>query len=329
MARIFSGIQPSGELHVGNYLGAVRNWVALQDQHECIICIVDLHAITQPYDATALATRTLEMAVGLLAAGLDPERCTIFVQSQVPQHAELMWALNSVAPLGELERMTQFKEKSQRLESVPAGLLNYPILQAADILLYKAGLVPVGDDQLQHLELAREIARRFNARYGAEVFPEPQPLVTAVARLVGLDGQAKMSKSLGNTIGILEEPAAVWEKLRPAVTDPARKTKKDPGTPALCPVIYPLHQAFSPPDVVAHVATQCRTAGWGCLDCKKVLAEHLEGALAPIRERGRSLAARPDEVRGVLAAGARRCRALAAATMEEVRRLMGFLPAEV
>ncbi len=325
MARIYTGIQPSGELHLGNYLGAVRNWVALQRQHETIVGIVDLHAVTQPYEHAALAQRTLDMAVGLLAAGIDPARSILMVQSHVPQHTELMWVLNNVTPLGELERMTQFKEKAQRTESVPAGLLNYPILMAADILLYKATLVPVGDDQVQHLELAREIARRFNARFGREVFPEPQPLLTATARLVGLDGQAKMSKSLGNTIGILEPPEAVWEKLRPAVTDPARKTKKDPGEPARCPVIYPLHQAFSPPDTVALVERNCRSAGWGCLDCKKALADHLNPALAPIRARAAELAQRPGEVQNVLADGARRCREIAEATMEEVRGVMGFL----
>ncbi len=325
MARIFSGIQPSGELHLGNYLGAVKNWVALQLQHECIVGIVDLHAITQPYEPAELARRTLEMATGLLAAGIDPARSILVVQSHVPQHTELMWALNSVTPLGELERMTQFKDKSQRVESVAAGLLNYPILQAADILLYKATLVPVGDDQVQHLEIAREIARRFNARFGRDVFPEPQQLLTATARLVGLDGQAKMSKSLGNTIGILEPPEAVWEKLRPAVTDPARKVKKDPGEPAKCPIIYPLHQAFSPPETVALVERNCRSAGWGCLDCKKALADHLNPALEPMRTRAAELARRPDEVKGVLAAGARRCRAIAEATMDEVRSVMGFL----
>jgi len=325
MARIFSGIQPSGELHLGNYLGAVKNWVALQHQHESIIGIVDLHAITQPYEPGSLAQRTFEMASGLLAAGIDPETSTLVVQSHVPQHAELMWALNSVTPVGELERMTQFKDKSQRAESVPAGLLNYPILMAADILLYKATLVPVGDDQVQHLEIAREIARRFNSRYGREVFPEPKPLLTTTARLVGLDGQSKMSKSLGNTIGILEPPEAVWEKLRPAVTDPARRTKKDPGEPGKCPIIYPLHQAFSPPETVALVERNCRSAGWGCVDCKQALADHLNPALEPIRARAAELARRPDEVRGVLAEGARRCRAIAETTMDEVRSVMGFL----
>jgi tryptophanyl-tRNA synthetase len=327
MSRVFSGIQPSGELHVGNYLGAVRNWVAMQDQHECIFCIVDLHAITQPYEADALADRTLDMAIGLLAAGLDPAKCTLFVQSHVSQHTELAWALNTVTPLGELERMTQFKDKSARLESVPAGLLNYPVLQAADILLYRAERVPVGEDQLQHLELAREVARRFNARYGVEYFPQPQPMLAPATRILGLDGQAKMSKSLGNTIGLLDTPEAIREKLRPAMTDPARKTRKDPGNPDACNIFLSYHRYFSDAATQERVSQQCRTAGWGCLDCKRVLADHMIAALAPIRERAARLKANRGYVRDVLSQGAARCRALAGQTMAEVGRIMGFLPA--
>ncbi len=328
MPRVFSGIQPSGELHIGNYLGAVKNWVALQDQFECIFCIVDLHAVTQPYEAGDLAQRTHDMAVGLMAAGIDPGKSTLFVQSQVPQHVELMWYLGTVAPLGELERMTQFKDKAGRTESIPAGLLNYPILQAADILLYKADRVPVGEDQLQHLEFSREVARRFNTRYGTAFFPEPQPLLTGAARIVGLDGQAKMSKSLGNTIGLLDSPETIWEKLRPAMTDPARKTRKDPGNPDICN-IYALHQHFTSDAGVRHVAEQCRSAGWGCLDCKRVLADNMIQALAPIRERAEALNRQPERVREVLAQGARRCREMAEATLAEVRRMMGFLTGAV
>jgi len=328
MPRVFSGIQPSGELHIGNYLGAVKNWVALQDRYECFFSIVDLHAITQPYEPAELSQRTFDMAVGLLAAGLDPDKCTVFVQSHVPQHTALMWAFNTVAPLGELERQTQYKDKSARVESVPAGLLNYPVLQAADILLYRAELVPVGEDQLQHLELAREIARRFNARFGETFFPEPQPMLTGATRIVGLDGQAKMSKSLGNTIGVLEDAESIWQKLRPAMTDPARKTKKDPGNPEVCN-IYSLHQHFSPPETVQEVAANCRSAAWGCLDCKRVLADRMIAELAPVRERAAALRSRPERVREVLAAGAERCRRLAAETMAGVGRLMGFLPAGV
>ncbi|HEX2451077.1 MAG TPA: tryptophan--tRNA ligase [Gemmatimonadales bacterium] len=327
MPRIFSGIQPSGELHIGNYLGAVQNWVRLQASYDCLYCIVDLHAITGKYDADSLACRTRDMAIGLLASGIDPERSILFVQSHVPEHAELMWLLNAVTPLGELERMTQFKDKSQRVESVPAGLLNYPILMTADILLYRADLVPVGDDQVQHLELSREIARRWNAEFGRgeEFFAEPKPLLTEARRILGLDGQAKMSKSLGNTIGILDSPEEIWQKLRPAVTDPARVTKKDPGNPDICN-IYTLHRSFSPPETVATVADYCRGAKWGCLDCKRELATNMAAAFAPIRERAAPLMAAPDRVEELLAAGADRARAIARETLRQVKDRMGFLP---
>jgi tryptophanyl-tRNA synthetase len=323
MPRIFSGIQPSGELHIGNYLGAVKNWVALQYEMESLICIVDYHAITIPYEPADLRRRTQEMGLSLLASGIDPEVAILFVQSRVPEHTELSWIFNSVAPLGELERQTQFKEKAARQESVNAGILMYPVLQAADILLYKADTVPVGEDQLQHLELSREIARRWNARFGEGFFPEPQGRLTPTRRILGLDGQAKMSKSLGNTVGLLEEPAAIWEKLRPAMTDPARVKRTDPGTPEICN-IFSLHKAFSPPATVEHVAIQCRTAGWGCIDCKKVLFESMQKELTPIRERAAALSAQPGTVAEILDDGAKRAQAKATATMAEVKSHMGL-----
>lgn len=322
MARVFSGIQPSGELHLGNYLGAVRNWVALQDTHECFFCIVDLHAITQSYEPENLAARTVEMATGLLAAGLDPERSTIFVQSHVPEHAELAWIFTTVTPIGELYRMTQFKDKAERQESVLTGLLSYPVLQAADILLYRAEQVPVGEDQIQHIELTREIARKWNARFG-EYLPEAQALLTAVPRILGLDGNAKMSKSLDNTVGLLDPPDTVWQKLRPAVTDPARVTKKDPGTPEKCN-LYTLHKAFSSHDTVQDVAEKCRTAGWGCLDCKKVLSESICRATDPIRDRAAALMADPDAISATLHEGAIKARDVARETLREVQARMGF-----
>ena len=327
MRRVFSGIQPSGELHVGNYLGAVRNWVELQGQYECFICIVDYHAITQPYDIATLSPRTFDMAVGLLAAGIDPERCTLFVQSHVREHTELAWIFNTVTPLGNLERMTQFKDKAGRQASVSAGLLNYPVLQAADVLLYKADLVPVGEDQVQHVELMRQIVRKWNARYGEGVFPEPESMVGSARRIMGLDGQAKMSKSLGNTIGMLEEPDDVWQRLRPAVTDPARVKKIDPGTPEVCN-IYSLHQYFSSDETVRHVAQQCRSAGWGCLDCKRVLADAIEETFAPMRARAAELNADPARVHAILAAGADSARLVAETTMAEVREHMGLMSPE-
>jgi tryptophanyl-tRNA synthetase len=325
MSRIFSGIQPSGELHIGNYLGAVKNWVALQHEHDSLFCVVDLHAITVQYEPDELRRRRRELAVSLLAAGIDPARATLFLQGSVPQHTELAWYFNTVTPLGELERQTQFKEKAQRQESVSAGLLNYPILQAADILLYRADLVPVGEDQLQHLELSREIARRWNARFAADVdyFPEPKPLLTQTRRIMGLDGQAKMSKSMGNTIGLLEAPEVVWEKLRPAVTDPARVRRTDPGTPEVCN-IYHLHRAFSPPATVEEVAVNCSTAAWGCIDCKKTLFGAMDSELAPMRERAAELRAHPDAADEALAAGTARAGAIAQETIGEVRRRMGL-----
>jgi tryptophanyl-tRNA synthetase len=326
MPRIFSGIQPSGELHIGNYLGAIKNWVELQHSYDCIFCIVDYHAITVPYEPGDLRRRTMDMALSLLAAGLDPEKCTVFVQSHVPEHTELAWIFNTVTPIGELERQTQFKDKAQRQESVVAGLLNYPVLQAADILLYRADSVPVGEDQVQHLELSREIARKWNTRFGdgEDFFPEPKPLLTATRRVMGLDGQAKMSKSLGNTVGLLEPFDAVWEKLRPAVTDPKRVRRTDPGTPEVCNIFH-LHKAFNPPETVEHVAMMCSTAGWGCIDCKRVLLEGMTRELAPMHERAHELRAHPNRVREVLAAGAERCRTLARETMGYVKEKMGLV----
>jgi tryptophanyl-tRNA synthetase len=326
MSRIFSGIQPSGELHIGNYLGAIQNWVRLQEGRDAtFFCVVDLHALTGNYEVADLRRRRHEMALSLLAAGLDPERCTLFFQSAVPQHAELAWIFNTVTPLGELERQTQYKDKSGRQESVITGLLTYPVLQAADILLYHATRVPVGEDQVQHLELSREIARRWNARFASDMpfFPEPQPLLTPVRRLMGLDGQAKMSKSLGNTIGLLEAREQIWEKLRPAMTDPARVRKTDPGNPDVCN-IYAMHKAFSPTDTQAVVAESCRGATWGCIECKQVLAESMEETLVPIRRRAAELSASPSVVTDVLEDGAQRARTTARETMRQVYERMGL-----
>ncbi len=326
MSRIFSGIQPSGELHLGNYLGAVKNWVDLQDKHECFICIVDYHAITQVYDIAALEQCTFDMAVGLLAAGIDPEKCVLFAQSHVAEHTELAWVFTTVTPIGELERMTQFKDKSRRQESVLAGLLNYPVLQAADVLLYKADLVPVGEDQVQHVELMREIVRKWNARYEPGFFPEPQAQIGTAKRVQGLDGQGKMSKSLGNTVGLLDEPEEIWERIRNAKTDPARVTLKDPGTPEKCN-IYSLHQHFSSLPVVDEVAEKCRTAGWGCIECKRVLADNIAEAFAPMRQRASELRESPNQVREILAEGAAKASIVAKDTMVAVRSHMGLLPA--
>jgi tryptophanyl-tRNA synthetase len=325
MSRIFSGIQPSGELHIGNYLGAVRNWVRLQHQYPTIVCIVDYHAITVAYEPEQLRTRRREMAISLLASGIDPDVASLFVQSTVAEHTELAWIFNTVAPLGELERQTQFKEKAARQESIGTGLLTYPVLQAADILLYHADLVPVGEDQVQHLELSRVVARRWNAQFGRgeDYFAEPKPLLSPTPRIMGLDGQAKMSKSLGNTVGLLEEPAQIWAKLRPAVTDPKRVKKTDPGTPEVCNIFH-LHKAFSPAATVEHVAVQCSTAGWGCIDCKKVLHEHMVSELIPIQARAKELKAQPRLVDDALGKGTDRCSAIAKRTIRDVRERMGI-----
>jgi tryptophanyl-tRNA synthetase len=327
METVFSGIQPSGELHLGNYLGAVRNWVALQGQYRCFYCIVDYHAITQPYAPAEMQARTRAMAIDVIACGVDPDRATLFVQSAVPEHTELAWALASVTPFGELGRMTQFKDKSEHHpDNVNAGLFTYPVLQAADILLYGATRVPVGEDQRQHLELAREIVRRFNARFG-ETFAEPQPLFSTTPKILGLDGQAKMSKSLGNTIALGESDAAIWDKLRTAATDPARVKRTDPGTPEKCN-IYTLHRFFTSVERQAELHAGCATATIGCIDCKKVLLEGVKADLARIRARREALNADPAGVDAILARGAAAARAAARDTMARVRARLG-LPAGI
>ncbi len=323
MKTLFSGIQPSGELHLGNYLGAVRNWVELQETHFCYFCIVDLHAITQDYDAKKLAQRTLDMAIDLLACGIDPERSVLFVQSHVREHTELTWILNTVTMHGDLSRMTQFKDKSQRQEdNINVGLFDYPVLQAADILLYKALAVPVGQDQVQHLELARRVARAFNRRW-SKVFPEPEPLLSAVPKLLGLDGQAKMSKSLGNTIPLGATDKQIRKLLAGAMTDPARVTREDPGNPDVCN-IYTLHKFFSDEERKAWVRQGCTTAGIGCVNCKTALADNIIAHLQPYRERKAELQADPERVHEILRAGADRARQTAQNTMEQVRKKVGL-----
>ncbi len=321
-SRVFSGMQPSGEAHLGNYLGALRQWAAMQDDYDCVYCIVDQHAITGPYEPRTLPRAVFDLAISFLASGIDPERSIIFVQSDVPEHTELSWLFNSVTPIGDLERMIQFKEKSERMRSVPVGLLNYPVLQAADILLYRADVVPVGEDQRQHLELTREIARKWNARFGAYL-PEPRPYIARGGRILGLDGRSKMSKSLGNTVGILDEPDEIWDRVRTAVTDPARIRKSDPGNPEVCNV-YALHEHFAGAEQLYDIARQCRTAARGCVQCKRMLAEEIDEAFAPLREVAARHRAHPEEVCRILEDGARRARAIARETITEVRARMGL-----
>jgi tryptophanyl-tRNA synthetase len=321
--RIFSGIQPTGVIHLGNYVGAIQQWVKLMHDYDCIYCIVDYHAMTVEYDVRTLRDNITEAAITLLACGLDPEHCTLFVQSQVPEHTELTWIFNCLSPIGDLERMTQFKEKSQQhREDINMGLLGYPVLQAADILIYKAGFVPVGEDQVQHVELTRRIARRFNNRFG-ETFPEPQEVLTPTSRIMGTDGKTKMSKSLNNHIGILEAPEAIWEKLRTSVTDERRIRRTDPGDPEVCN-LFTMHKVFSATDDIARINRECRTAEIGCVECKKILFNNLMAHLEPIQQRARELRDKPDLAAAALAAGAERCKKMAEQIMREVRVKTGI-----
>ncbi len=324
MKKVFSGIQPTGDIHLGNYVGAIRNWVRLADSYDCIFSVVDYHAITIEYPISEMARRTIETAIVLLAAGLSPQKCRIMVQSHVPEHTELAWVFNCVTPIGELERMTQFKDKAkQHRANINIGLMDYPVLQAADILIYKAGFVPVGEDQVQHVELAREVARKFNNRFG-ELFPEPQVILSAAPRILGVDGQGKMSKSMNNYIALLEEKESIWEKLRTAVTDVNRVRRKDPGDPDVCN-IFTMHRAFSREEEMEEIAKGCRTAGIGCIDCKKTLFANMYEELAPVRDRAFALQQDSGYVMDVLREGAKACSAVARNTIDEVREALGFL----
>jgi tryptophanyl-tRNA synthetase len=322
MDRIFSGIQPSGEIHIGNYVGAIRNWVQLVNHYDCIYSVVDYHAITIEYEVASMQQRILETATVLVACGLTPDRCKVFIQSQVPEHTELAWIFNCVTPVGELERMTQFKEKGkQHRHNVNVGLLDYPVLQAADILVYKAGYVPVGEDQIQHVEFSREIARKFNARFG-DTFPEPKVILSDAPKILGTDGNAKMSKSLNNAIGLLDPPEMIWEKLRTAATCEHRQRRSDPGHPEHCN-IFTMHQAFSKPEQISFVDHQCRTAGFGCIDCKQILFKNMKEEIVPIQTRFKEINQNPHTIIEVLKSGAARCKAIAEEVMGEVRTKIG------
>jgi len=321
--RVLSGMRPTGRLHLGNYLGALDNWVRFQDEYECFFFIADWHALTTDYaDPGEIRASIRELAVDMLAAGIDPARSTLFLQSSVPEHAELHLLFSMFTPVPWLERVPTYKEKQQEdttKDLSTYGFLGYPVLMAADILIYKAQVVPVGVDQVAHLELTREIARRFNTLY-RPVFPEPQAKHTEVPKLLGTDGY-KMSKSRGNTIELGESPESITAKVKPMVTDPARKRRTDPGNPDICPV-FDYHKVFSPPAVQAEAAQGCRTAGIGCLDCKGMLLKHMLPALAPIRERRLELARDPGRVQEIVHEGSRRAQREAARTMADVRGAM-------
>jgi tryptophanyl-tRNA synthetase len=318
-------MRPTGKLHLGNYMGALANWVKLQDKYECYFFIADLHALTTDYaDTSNIAPNTLEVALDFLAAGLDPKRCTIFVQSHVDQHYELPLLLGMITPLGWLERVPSYKEMQENLANkdlTTYGFLGYPVLMASDILLYQPDFVPVGQDQQAHVELTREVARRFNQFYklgGKEVLPEPQVLLTPSPKLPGTDGR-KMSKSYGNTIQMTDPEDVLRQKLKTMVTDPARVRRTDTGDPDKCPV-GDLHKVFSSPETLAKVEQGCRTAGIGCIECKSWVADNLVQVLKPIQERRASFS--EAQVIQILNDGSRRARARAEETMRQVRAAM-------
>lgn len=321
--RVFSGARPTGRQHIGNYLGAIQNYVSLQEDYDCIYCIVDVHSLTTLEDTSQLKGNIYEMVIDWLSAGLDPKKSILFVQSHVPEVMELHTLLSMVTPLGWLLRVPTFKEKARlQPHNVNYGLVGYPVLMTADIVLYKAEVVPVGEDQLPHLELAREIARRFNSIFGP-TFPEPQAKLTSFPLVLGLDGVQKMGKSYDNQIELAATPQETLARVMVAVTDPARQYRSDPGHPEICNV-FRLHHFFNAGQV-DEIAKECRSAGIGCVDCKTLLARGINTALAPLRERRRTLAAKPGHVIEILADGAYRAQVIAKETLEEVKEKMGLL----
>lgn len=322
--RVFSGARPTGRQHLGNYLGAIKNYVALQADHDCVYCIVDLHAMTTLEDLHLLRAHTAEMALDWLAAGIRPADSIMFVQSHVPQHAELHTILSMFTPLGKLTDLPHFKDKVRlQPHNINYGLVGYPVLMTADIVLYKTNLVPVGIDQESHIEFCREVVRTFNHRTGASVLVEPQMKNTEYPKVLGTDGQRKMSKSENNHIELALTAAETVQVVRGMVTDPARVRRTDAGNPDVCNV-FALHKTFSAPEAVQEINAGCRSAAIGCVDCKQRLADSMNNGLAGLRERRAALAARPDDVWDVLRDGAQRARALAAATMDEVRAAIGL-----
>lgn len=328
--RILSGMRPTGKLHLGNYVGALANWIKLQDTYDSYHFVADWHMLTTEYaEISALQENIQEMVTDWLAAGLDPGKSIFFIQSRLPEHAELHLLFSMITPLGWLERVPTYKEQIENLQGRDLhmyGFLGYPVLQAADILMYKAYGVPVGEDQVPHVELTREIARRFNHLYG-EVFPQPEALLTPSPRLPGTDGR-KMSKSYGNAIYLSDSPDAVWKKVSTMMTDPARKRRWDKGNPEICPV-FDFHKIFSPPEVIDRVNRECRTAEIGCIDCKKLMAGHLNQFLDPIREKRSRFESHPGEVWDVLEDGTGKAREVARATMSDVRSAMNLVRSEV
>jgi tryptophanyl-tRNA synthetase len=322
--RVFSGARPTGRQHLGNYLGAIQNYVALQADFECIYCIVDLHALTTVEDTVGLRDNTYEMALDWLAAGVRPDPTILFIQSHVPQLAELHTLLSMVTPLGKLTDLPTFKEKiRQQPHNINYGLVGYPVLMTADITLYRARYVPVGIDQAPHLEFAREIVRSFNHRYGRDVLVEPEMKVTEVPKVLGIDGQQKMGKSLNNHIELAATPDETRKRVMSMVTDPQRARKTDPGNPDVCNV-FSLHKVFTPPAEVESINVECRRAGIGCVECKQRFAGHLNAHLEPFRARRAEIGREPGRVWDVLNDGANRARRIAEETMRDVRDAVGL-----
>jgi len=322
--RVFSGARPTGRQHLGNYLGAIKNYVALQDDYECIYCIVDIHALTTVETTADLKNNTYEMALDWLAAGIRPDESIVFIQSHVPQVTELHTLLSMVTPLGKLTELPTFKEKiRQNPNNVNYGLVGYPVLMTADIVLYKAELVPVGVDQAPHLEFARETVRSFNYRYNTDVLLEPQAKHTEIPKVIGIDGKDKMSKSLDNHIELASTPEETQKRVMQMVTDPARVKRTDPGDPDVCNV-YSMHKIFSSEEEINMVNIECRRAGIGCVDCKKLFAKNLNAHLAPFREKRAEIAQNPDSVWDILHDGAKRARVIAEDVMGEVREAIGL-----
>ncbi len=331
MKRVLSGMRPTGPLHIGHYLGALSNWIDLQDKYECFYFVADWHALSTMYDDPAsLENYTGDIVMDWLSVGLDPERSTLFLQSAILEHAELFVLLSMITPLSWLERVPSYKEVRQQLSHKDLstfGFLGYPLLQTADIIIYRADFVPVGIDQLPHLELSREIVRRFNNMYGSvgkEIFPEPMHLLTEAPKVPGTDGR-KMSKSYGNAIFLKDTAEEVWGKLRPMVTDPARVRRTDPGDPGKCPV-FELHGFFTPEERRNEAAEGCRIASIGCIDCKKILYKEMEKTLGPIRERRGVYENKPGLVGEILAHGNKRAKAECERTMDVVRKAVQLYP---
>jgi tryptophanyl-tRNA synthetase len=322
--RVFSGARPTGRQHLGNYLGAIQNYVALQDQFACIYCIVDLHALTTMETTAELGDNTREMTLDWLAAGIRPEETIVFVQSHVTEVTELHTVLSMVTSLGKLTDLPTFKEKARlQPHNINYGLVGYPVLMTADIVLYKAKYVPVGIDQAPHIEFAREVVRSFNHRYGTQVLIEPEMKSTEVPKVLGTDGTRKMSKSLDNQIELASTPEQTLKRVMTMVTDPQRVRREDPGNPDVCNV-FSLHKIFTSAEEVEMVNTECRRAGIGCVDCKQLFAKNLNAHLEPFRERRRELESKPDHVWDVLRDGAQRAREIAAQTIQEVRDAVGL-----